>query len=174
MLICLQYLMLLFYQPIVQDENLKKKAFEITSSLSFSLPVPKFINYLNKSPSDTSQSNFHQSPTEILFTPMEQRTTKTELIVSSSSKGKEREMEPVRKSSIKGKEREIVEVSKSSKKRRMNDIDEDGVEETEPATIIDESSSSLKDDTNKRITPTRLTKNINNNKAKQGIVAVTS
>uniref|UniRef100_U9TN51 HRDC domain-containing protein n=1 Tax=Rhizophagus irregularis (strain DAOM 181602 / DAOM 197198 / MUCL 43194) TaxID=747089 RepID=U9TN51_RHIID len=144
-------------EPIVLDEDLKKKAFKITSSLSFSLPVPKSINYLNKSTSDTPQSNIQQSPTEILFTPVEQRTTKTkENELMSSSERKEHEMEPVRKSNFKGKGREIVEVSKSSKKRRMNDMDEeDGVEQAEP--VMTESSRN--DEHTTTIT--------HNNKAKQ-------
>jgi hypothetical protein len=144
-----------------------KKAFEITSSLSFSLPVPKSINYLNQSTSDTPRPNV-QPPTEILFTSVEQRTTKNNL-VANSFKGKEREMEPIEPmkiSSIKGKEREIVEVSKSSKKRRVHDVDEeDGVEAMVPI-IIDDDDDESKDNTNKRITSAQL----NNNKAKQGIV----
>jgi hypothetical protein len=146
---------------------LKKKAFKITSSLSFSLPVPKSINYLNKSSSDTPQSNVQQSPTEILFIPVEQRTTKAkENELLSSSERKEHEMEPMRKSNFKGKGREIVEVSKSSKKRRMNDMDEDdGVEQVEP--VMTESLSSSRNDG-------RTTTNTHNNKAKQGIVAITN
>src|SRR4051794_4543070 len=114
-----------------------KKAFEITSSLSFSLPVPKSINYLNQPTSHTPQSNVLPSPTEVLFTSVEQRTTKNNLVISSS-KGKE-PIESMRIGSIKGKEREIVEVSKGSKKRRMHDVDEeDGVEAMEPIIIDDD------------------------------------
>lgn len=81
----------------------------------------------------------------------------------SSSERKEHEMEPVRKSNFKGKGREIVEVSKSSKKRRMNDMDEeDGVEQAEP--VMTESSRN--DEHTTTIT--------HNNKAKQGIVAITN
>lgn len=105
-----------------------------------------------------------QSPTEILFTPVEQRTTKTkENELMSSSERKEHEMEPVRKSNFKGKGREIVEVSKSSKKRRMNDMDEEDVVE-QAESVMTESSSSRNDEQTTTIT--------HNNKAKQGIVAI--
>ncbi|CAI2166362.1 3766_t:CDS:10 [Funneliformis geosporum] len=106
-------------EPVVQDENLKKLALDITSSLSFSLPVPKFIDYLNNSTSNSSQSNDPQPTNEILFTHATQRTTKTELVSSSS----------------KGKEREIVNVANDSKKRQLPESLEEDVEDIKPTIL---------------------------------------
>ncbi|CAG8492553.1 1495_t:CDS:10 [Funneliformis caledonium] len=109
-------------EPVAQDDNLKKKALDITSSLSFSLPVPKFINYLNNPNSNSSQSNGSQPPNEVLFTPATQRTTKTQET-------------DLARSSSKGKEREIVNVSNDSKKRRLPEMVEEDVEGVEPTNV---------------------------------------